>query len=177
MKYVYLPESFLPTIRAAGLTLTGAEDVKQLTSVPFLAGILSPADVAFYIYLNVCDSPVLPAPIRATLESVVKDMLDPTVNSGPSDSRWAAIQDKFQEYSINDSAPYIDRTGKVLYCGLLDENTVLLSHVDGTDETERDMYERVIRTLHAIIPFEVLADTPLFGAYLATSQAVLAPSL
>jgi hypothetical protein len=176
MKYVYLPESFLPALRAAGLTLTGAEDVKKLTSVSFLSDILSPADVAFYIYVNVCNSVVLPPPISASLESAVKDLLNPGADTGPSDSRFAAIRDKFQEYTVNDSAPFIEREGKVLYCAMLDENTILLSHIDGDAESERDMYDRVIRTLHAIIPFEVLADMPLFGAYLTTSQAALIPS-
>ncbi len=170
MKYVYIPESMVPALRAAGLTLTGAEDVKKLTSVDFLAGILSPADVAFYWYANIYTSGYLPLPLTASMESAVKEVLDPTSANNATDSRWAAIKAKFQDYVLNKSAPFVPMEGKRLYVSLLDENTVMLSHIDGPTETERDMYDRVIRTLHALIPFEALANFPLFGAYLTATQ-------
>jgi len=173
MKYVYIPESMVPALRAAGLTLTGAEDVKKLTSVDFLAGILSPADVAFYWYANMYNATYIPLPITASLESAVKEVLDPTSAVNATDARWAAIRAKFQDYVLNESAPFVPLEGKRLFVSLLDENTILLTHVDGAVESERDMYDRVIRTLHALIPFEALANFPLFGAYLTATQTAL----
>lgn len=161
MKYIYLPEAFLPALKAAGVALHGSEAVKQLTSEEKLSGILSPSDVAFYWHLNIGDAAPLPAAVRASLTNA----LLATVASGTE------LTNRLRDYQLNQSAPALDVEGKLMSFKLIDEDTVLITHVDGEPETERDMYDRIIRVLHAIIPIDVLAKMPLFGEYLKAAQA------
>jgi hypothetical protein len=171
MKYVYLPEAFLPALKAAGIALHGNESAKTLTSVERLSGILSPSDVAFYWYLNIYTRDALPAPVTASMVSALKEVFNPERMAESTDPRLSQVASIFQGYVLNDNAPYLPLEGKVLVAQLLDEDTIIFTHQDGEEETERDMYDRIIRTMNALIPFHEIAAMPLFGGYLRAAQS------
>ncbi len=173
MKYVYLPEAFLPALKAAGIALHGNQSAKTLTSVELLSGILSPSDVAFYWYLNIYTNAVVPVAIAASMESALKEVVNPDRMLASSNPRLAQIAGLFQGYVLNDNAPFLPLDGKVLDAQLLDENTLVLTHRDGEAESERDMYDRIIRTMNALIPFKEIAAMPLFSGYLRAAQRAL----
>ena len=169
MKFLYIPAHFLAALKAAGLSVDNGGSVEQLTDVRFLADILSPDDVAFYWYLNVPGNGVMPNPITASLQPAVQAVSNPPADD-TENPKLRQIINRFTDYSLNKSAPFIEIEGKTLTCALLDDEVVVFSHIDSDAVNEQDTYDRIINVLHTVMPFEQLAETPLFHQYLTLTQ-------
>lgn len=179
MKSMYVPGHLLAALEAAGV-----KTAKDYT-IENLVNIVSPEDVAFYCYLNMSLKLVLPEAIVESLPSAWANGYDPLVSQGSEDGRVTEVLRLLNEYCLNDSAPPLQVDGLHLTSELFDEDTIRFTHIPyeaGASNVaaslspaaiERAVLDRVIQQLHGFMPFESIAQLPLFAGYLQTSQTLL----
>lgn len=174
MKILYVPDFMRAALKAAG-----AED-SVLYSIEKLANTVSPEDVAFYLYVNLDLKTVMPEDIAISLPNALTGQNDPFA-TGSDCKRVKEALRILNEYCLNGSAPKLNLSTMELTCDLMDENTIRFTHIpidasaasSDSELGKRGLYDRVIQQLYAFIPFEKLAQMPLFAGYLKASQAVL----
>lgn len=178
MKIMYVPGYLRAALEAAGLTKACDYTLQNLVN------ILSPTDVAFYLFVNGNLKRYLPGGIASSFETNVFECLGINVASY---SEVLAYKDSkaidevitiLNEYQLNDTAPP-KSLGVSLTCDLMDENVVYFTDVVRVTEAidivieERQLLDRVIQQLHGVMAFEEIAALPLFAGYLAATQAIL----
>lgn len=171
MKILYVPDYMRAALKAAG-----AEE-KNLYCLEKLLNILSPEDVAFYCHLNLNPSVVIPQAITSSLEWALVAEGDnpfPPKDSSPAAKEFHRL---LQEFSLGQNVPTLELAGKDLTCDLMDENTILFTHIpqpsamgENVSTNLRGLFDRVIQQLYAFMPFEELCKLPLFAGFLETSQ-------
>lgn len=183
MKFVYCPAEILSALVAAGV------DLRKLTCVEKLANIVSPEDVAFYLYVNMLSSeevakdskvePTVPGYISQSMPNALlagKEAHEVFATNHPAAD---AIGRQLNEYFLNGNAPALQLQGKRLVSDLLDEHTILFSHKpleagevsDAKPQGKQQMLYRLIQQLVTLRPFEEVAKLPVFGAYLQATKA------
>lgn len=177
MNYLYCPAAIRTALAAAGT------DLKVLYNVKDLASIVSPEDVAFYIHCNLDSSKHLPAEIAQSLfnpllsdKNAFPDQLSDLGKVGKEITRI------LNDYCNGGNAPLLNLVGQRLTCDLMDEQTILFTHIplaageaaDATNEGTQSLMDRLIQQLLVILPFEQVAKMPVFGLYLSASKALLA---
>lgn len=172
MKYLYVPEEFIPALKAAGVSVDSDQNVDVLTNVVRLLDILSPEDVAFYWYLNVSGNGALPEAISSSFQPALTAVSDPPQIDDTVSPKLREAISRFQDYTLNRNAPFHASDGKLLTAALLNEDIVVFSHFDSAADSEVDQYDRIIHTLHAVMPFEKLAELPIFAHFLSSLQTI-----
>lgn len=173
MNFLYCPAEIRAALAAADA------DLKVLYSVDHLSSILSPEDVAFYIHCNIDSSKLIPAEV---VQSLHNPMLGDDVVAALGSEKHQVMQRCLNDYCLGGNAPLLDLKDKRLSCDLMDENTILFTHVplaageasDATPEGARALHDRLIQQLVTFLPFEQVAAMPIFGSYLRASKAGLA---
>lgn len=178
MKIMYVPGYLRVALEAAGLTKACDYTLQNLVN------ILSPTDVAFYLFANGNLQRYLPGGIASSFETNAFDCLDINVASY---SELLAYKDTkvidevitvLNDYQLNDSIPRKEEE-VFLTCHLMDENVVYFTDEVRVTEAldivieERQLLDRVIQQLHGAMAFEEIAALPLFAGYLAATQAIL----
>lgn len=178
MKIMYVPGYLRAALEAAGLTKACDYTLQNLVN------ILSPEDVAFYLYANGNLKKYLPWNIDSSFAPSAFECLAAGVASYSEllalkgDKQTDAIVTLVNGYELNDTAPPRDNE-VVLTCDLMDENVILITDTPRVGDAidivieERQLLDRMIQQLHGVMAFEEIAALPLFAGYLAATQALL----
>lgn len=178
MKFLYCPAELRAALAAAD------SELKVLHSLEHLSSILSPEDVAFYIHCNLESSKYIPDAIPQSLPNA---LIGDTVPWSFAEGEDAPKAHKDMVRCLNDycaggNAPPMNLQDKRLSCDLMDENTILFTHVplaadeasDATPEGTRALFDRLIQQLVVFLPYEQVAAMPVFASYLSASKALAA---
>lgn len=174
MKIVYIPDYLYPALSASSV------GVKELQNIEFLVSILSPEDVAFYLYLNIGKLELaMPEDLAISFTNIVvaKDNLFLAMENSDNPI-LRQVKYTLNNFYLNNDVPSLDLESKVLSCDLMDEDTIRFTHVFkdmGTSSSSeeviaRRLYDGVIQKLYAFYPFEELAQLPLMVGFLKTSK-------
>lgn len=180
LKIVFLPRWLENPLKAAGADLSTLTDIKKLLS------ILSKEDVAFYLHTQDSLFQLLSQPVMSTLSAYpFYDKLRRC--SGLSEDEIAEIQqlmacgagdhgspeEVVRAFMGDNYCPHIDSrwVNFMLTAEMLDHETVVVRMVkdaptEKTDQLLGYFYEQLLKLTYMFHPFDRVASTSLFKAYL-----------
>lgn len=190
MKSVYVPSSLLTVLRNAGFTGRDFFDVNKLLNT------LSPEDVSFYFFVNLCPKTVMPEDIHLSFTNAliyggITELERVAAASSEVVAPWDKIEDerirkevgrKINDYCVDESAPQLNIVGCELTSEILwveGGQLLLFTHAPYADPEVTDLrrqkalYNRVMTQMTQFDKVEVLAKLPIFAGYLRASELLI----
>lgn len=176
MKIVYIPGHLRRALEAAGLSELKKHTVENLVS------ILSPEDVGFYYFTNMNLRGALPGCIVDSFQSALMTATADPFENKNNDQRVKEVKKFIDEYTINNNAPKLPTDGMYLTSDLMDEDTLVFTHLPILEKAdavnpiivERSLIDRVIQQLHGVLNFTEIVKLPVFAGYLSNTKTLLA---
>lgn len=192
MKYIFVPPSILKVLRDNGFEGRDYIDVNKLLS------ILSPEDLSFYLYVNLCPVSVLPAPVsesfgNALIYGGVTTYENKLAATAVTNAPWETIEDKHiakivskcvNDYCVEETKPVFANSqlcsevlwltgGQIIMFTMktVGENKTL-NGVEYADSV-KSFYRDLLGQLLMFCKFEEVAALPAFAGYLDASRAKL----
>lgn len=183
MRILYVPSTILAAFKSAGFTPEDYLDVNKVLD------ILSPEDLAFYIYTNLVNDDTVPVEIRDSFNGNAMVLRTYLKEIGDIGAPWDEITDKelakevgryINDYCLANAAPQLNLDGMDLYSEIVWVNGgefMLFTHVPGTETSpvvkEKIFYRRLVTQLSLSSGIEDIAQKPLFARYLDASARAL----
>ena len=192
MRKVYVPTPILNALRAGGFEGRDYFDITRLLN------ILSPEDVAFYYFTNLCPQLLIPEDINLSFPNAliyggVTELEIQRANREVVVAPWDVIEDEhirkevarlINDYCVNETAPQLDIADQVLSSEILwveGGQLLLFTHVPNpapsatasAAEQSKAMYSRLMTQLTQFQSVETLAKLPIFAGYLRASELSL----
>lgn len=177
MKMIYIPSQLYVALQAANVKGSDLVCLKKLS------GTLSPEDVAFYCYVNMCPDGIVPTEITGSFKNaLIGAKNSEAVPQAFADPDLKEMNRLVNSYCLNKGAPQqLDIDGQVLSASLLDENIILFTHVQPNAEQQlqtlaerdRDLADQLTQLVYGFYTFEELAALPLMGSFLRATHAVM----
>ncbi len=183
MRILYVPSTILAAFKSAGFTPEDYLDVNKVLD------ILSPEDLAFYIFANLGNNDTVPQEISNSFNGnamVARTYLGEHQMEGAlwdeisNDDLRKDVSRYVNDYCLANTAPQLNLDGMDLYSEIVWVNGgefMLFTHVPGTETSpvvkEKIFYRRLVTQLSLSSGIEDIAQKPLFARYLDASARAL----